>query len=204
MIYTIIEDASPYYIRFTHEGIDNIIKQAESFCLSDYNIDASYGFLHHRLPNESAKSILSHVPMTAQLPEFNDDRVSLFVSTPGMYYRAHKDGLDHRFSINYTVRILDDKCVTSWYSDHDLRHYAIDNLKTNISRECVGFKKENHIPLKSMVARPGECILFNTEIFHDWDNRQSTNYRIVLTLRLKQPYCSSLYFEDIRQTLFGY
>ena len=113
-----------------------------------------------------------------------------------------KDSLYQRFSINYTIQIADEKCVTSWYSDDDLKHYPIDFLKGH-SRECEGFNPKNHTPLKSMIAKPGECILFNTDLFHDWDNSQSDNYRIILTLRIKQPCVGQTYFEDAKKIIFG-
>jgi hypothetical protein len=132
------------------------------------------------------------------------NRISLFISKPGLYYRAHKDGMNNKFSINYVSRVLDDKCITNWYSDEDLKEYAIDNLRTNTSRECDGFVKENHTPLKSMIAKQGECILFNTEIFHDWDNTGSNNERVVLTLRIIPELKPHTYFEDARKMLFNY
>ena len=130
--------------------------------------------------------------------------MSLFISKPGIYYRAHKDGLVNRFSINYMCRVLDDKCVTNWYSDEDLKDYPIDNLPSKWSRECDGFIKENHIPTKSFVAQQGECILFNTELFHDWDNSSSQNERVVLTLRIIEELKPQTYFEDARKILFNY
>ena len=54
-----------------------------------------------------------------------------------------------------------------------------------------------------MTAKPGECILFNTDIFHDWDNQLSNNYRVVLTLRIKQPLTGKIYFEDAKKIIFG-
>jgi hypothetical protein len=141
-----------------------------------------------------------------------EERVSFFISKPGLYYRAHKDGLDTRFSINYTVKILDDKCVTSWYCDDDLKDYQIDPLSVESrrnpltavsSRECVGFVKSNHIPTKTMIAKQGEVILFNTDLFHDWDNTTSVNERVVLTLRIAKPLKSKTYFEDAKRILFG-
>jgi hypothetical protein len=62
-------------------------------------------------------------------------------------------------------------------------------------------KSDSVIPLKSMVAIQGECILFNTDIYHDWDNTQSNNERIVLTLRLENP--GLMYFDDVKKILFG-
>jgi hypothetical protein len=75
----------------------------------------------------------------------------------------------------------------------------MDYLNGN-SRELTGFVKENHTPIKSMVAQQNECILFNTEIYHDWDNSNSSNERVVLTLRSITP--GSVYYDDVKQILF--
>ncbi|MFZ9646005.1 MAG: hypothetical protein ACO29M_04920 [Fluviibacter sp.] len=132
---------------------------------------------------------------------FDTTRVSLFVTQPGFYYRAHKDGLNHRYSINYTVKILDDKCVTSWYRDVDLQQYPIDNLSNRTSRECAGFDKTKHSPMMSMTAVQNEVVLFNTDLFHDFDNSRSTNERMILTLRDIKP--GMVYFDDAKSKLFG-
>ena len=190
-----MEDCSPYYIRFTHDGIDKVINDCLKFI--EGNVFPNK-FTHHIFLDHQAKQILSNTCMT-NLFDFNKRRVSLFVTQPGFYYRPHKDGPDHRFSINYTVKILDDKCVTSWYSDEELKNYPIDNLG-GWSREANGFIKDTHTPLKSMIAQQGEVILFNTDIFHDFDNN-SLNDRIVLTLRVVNP--GAMYFDDAKNILFG-
>jgi hypothetical protein len=193
---SIIEDRSPYYIRFTHDGISDII----DVCLSSIDgVIFTEQFTHHRLDADIAKNILNMVPFSKEI-EFNQSRVSLFVSQPGLYYGAHKDGLNHRFSINYTVKILDNECVTSWYSNEECKDYPIDTLG-GVSRETIGFKKSEHTALKSMIAKPNECILFNTDIFHDFDNTTSINERVVLTLRANQP--GEIYFKDMKKILFG-
>jgi hypothetical protein len=148
MKYEIIEDCSPYYIRYTHEGISDIIDYCNE-CTPKFN---THPFVHHMLPEEKATKMLSLIPASKQL-ELMNNRVSLFISKPGLHYRAHKDGMDHRFSINYVSKVLDDKCITSWYSDDDLKDNPIDKLLKKASRECVGFVKENHTPLKSMIAK---------------------------------------------------
>lgn len=197
MTFKIIEDCSPYYIRFTHEGIEDII----NFACSRVPETSSFpSFKHLRFSAEDCETFHSMLPFKGIL-DFIIPRTSLFISKPGLYYRAHKDGVNHRFSINYCVKILDDKCVTSWYSDEDLREYSIDNLKTKSSRECIGFDKNKHTPIKSMVAKQGECVLFNTEIFHDWDNTFSQNERVVLTLRVQNP--GQIYFNDAKAALFN-
>jgi len=192
----IIEDCSPFYIRFRHPGIDDIIALYSSFLPNTDSLKNS--FSHLMLPSNQAKQILDLCPLS-QYVLLNQNRVSGFVSKPGLYYRAHKDGLDHRFSINYTARVLDNKCITSWYSDQDLKDYAIDNLG-GYSRECIDFDKSKHIPIKQMIANQSEGILFNTDIFHDWDNTKSSNERVVLTLRATDS--GNIYFDDIKQLLY--
>lgn len=192
----IIEDCSPYYIRFKHPGINDIIELYSSFLPDIDNLKSS--FSHLKLPIDQAKQIINLCPLS-QYVSFNQNRISGFVSKPGLYYRAHKDGRDHRFSINYTVKILDNNCITSWYSDQDLQDYVIDDLG-GYSRECINFDKSKHKPIKQMVAKQSEGILFNTDIFHDWDNSTSSNERVVLTLRANNP--GDVYFKDIKQVLY--
>ena len=128
--------------------------------------------------------------------------MSLFITSDGRYYRAHKDGIDNRVSINYTVQILDDKCITSWYNENDLKDYQLDGLTwSNPSKECNEFDPTKHTPVKSMTAKPNEAVLFNTDIFHDWDNSTSSNVRAVLTLRIENQ--CDIYFEDAKKILFG-
>jgi len=195
--YQIIEDCSPYYIRFTHKGINDLIEYCKK-CTPE----VQQKFRHYPLPPTEANEVLKLTPISTLMP-LQVNRVSLFMSPPGIYYRAHKDGLADRFSINYTVIIKDDKCITSWYKDDDLKQYPIDTLG-GLSRECVGFDPIQHKSIKNMIAQQGECILFNTDIFHDWDNKNSDNYRIVLTLRIKESLRGKTYFEDARKMLFGY
>jgi hypothetical protein len=196
MKYKIIEDCSPYFIRFKCEGIEDVLTKSLKY-LED--VPRTTSFVNHRYELSQGLDILSSVPMFEEL-SLEHRRVSMFITPPGIYYRAHKDGLDHRYSLNYTVKILDDKCKTCWYSDEDLKYYNID-LTNNLSRECIGFIKENHKPLKSMTAVQGECILLNTDIYHDFDNSESSNERLVLTFRNVNP--GIMYFEDARQKLFG-
>jgi hypothetical protein len=200
MKYEIIEDCSPYYIRYMHDGMHNIIDYC-NVLTPDINT-LREDFTHYKLrPPESTK-MLGMIP-SRNIPPLEIERVSLFISKPHMKYRAHKDGSFDHVSINYTSKILDDKCVTSWYSDEDLSVYEIDS-KHYGSRECVGFDKSKHTPIKSMVAKPNEAILFNTEIFHDWDNSQSENERVVLTLRPALALRPKIYFETMRRLMFGF
>lgn len=205
---SIIEDASPYYVRFQHPGISDIIDCCLRSLLDLEDIFASRanpehaGFAHVRLDRAQGRRILGMTPVARRLP-LREDRVSLFITQPGYYYRAHKDGLATRISINYPIMVQDRQCQTRWYADQDLAHYAINNLSQQISRECQDFDPAAHEPLCEMTAGLGEGILFNTDIFHDFDNSLSDHYRVVLTLRLDSPLRESLYFDHARDLIFS-
>jgi hypothetical protein len=207
MKYTIIEDCSPFYIRFTHDGIDEFLNLCRESLGDISNFPNWMHYNMSRFNASLANTILEKTPLSRDLT-LRKDRVSYFISGPRLYYRAHKDGWPgDRYSLNYTVTVNDDKCVTSWYSDEDLKDYPMQNYgiaggNVKNSRECVGFDKTKHIPIKTMIAKQGECILFNTDIYHDFDNRESENHRVILTLRNDPP--EHFYFEDARKVLFGY
>lgn len=196
--FEIIEDCSPYYIRFTHPGIKDII----ALCKEELkSLTFDKPFTHHILQPAVSEKILNMTPITNML-SLNRNRVSLFVTQPGYYYRTHKDGLNTRFSINYTVEILDNDCKTSWYDDSAGAAYEKDYL-FGTSRELVDFDKSKHVPLKTMSAIEGECILFNTDLYHDFDNSTSKNQRTVLTLRAERSIVPTTHFDDVKQILFG-
>jgi hypothetical protein len=207
MKYTILEDCSPYYIRFTYTGIESVIDQCSRKyynydTLLDLNATTSINknFVHHKVSPFAAQNILKAVPMSDVL-DICETRVSLFISRGGCMYRPHKDGLDVRCGINYNVHIKDDLCVTGWYNDEQMSDYSIDTLGGR-SREINEFDASRHSPDKTMTAVEGECVLFNTDIYHGWDNGRSENTRVLLTLRFNHP--RNLYFENVRKILFGY
>jgi len=170
---------SPCYLRFTHTTFDEIIHTALGFECEKWHFPIP--FKHHRLSYNIGSTLLKFVPKSEEL-KLRPDRVSFFITQPGTYYRAHKDGSDIRFGINYPILIQDSECITSWYDDSVLGQGMIDTIG-GTSREIVGFRKDNHIPLQSFCMGMGDAVLFNTDIFHDWDNRLSNNRRVILTFR---------------------
>jgi hypothetical protein len=166
---------------------------------SPKQIEFEETFMHYKFPPEIRQKILNTTPLSKSL-NLNQNRASMFITNGGRYYRAHKDGINNRISLNYTVEILDDNCVTSWYSDKDITGYEIVGLDwKQSSREAKGFDKTKHTPIKSMTAKPNECILFNTDIWHDFDNSKSTKRRMVLTLRVND--FANFYFNDAKKLL---
>ena len=86
-VHEIIEDQSPYYIRFTHEGIDDLLTYCHNHIPDLSNITV---FQHYIFPWEQSQKILSLVPAAEVIP-FQKDRVSLFITAPGYAYTAHKE-----------------------------------------------------------------------------------------------------------------
>jgi len=121
----------------------------------------------------------------------------LFITDPGNKSAIHKDGAETRYSINIPISILDDDCLTAWFSDESLK----DARQQNSEYSRIADIDNRPIPIKSMVVKSNECVLFNTDIYHSWDNEKSVNKRIILTLRDID--VANVYFDDVKKTLFG-
>lgn len=206
MDFEIIEDCSPYFIRYKHTGSDEVIamcKEQKSKIID--NLKVKQKFIHSRLPEQTGIEILNKVYKSKEL-SLSTTRVSLFVTQPNHYYRPHRDGLAVPMGINYNVDIVDDKCVTSWYDNEMFQGRPIDNLPSNSSREIKDYNRQVEkniiLPVKSMTAKQGEVILFNTDLFHDVDNENSPNERTILTLR--STLFEKINFFQARKILFGY
>jgi len=196
-MYSILEDCSPYYIKFRYDNLENDLALIKSYIPDTSKF--TRGFTHHALPESDGERILSALPMSQSL-RLRKERVSFFITKPGYYYRAHKDGLNTRISINYMLRVEDTDCLTSWYPDNIAGLYNMD-YEGGHSRELVDFDPRTHEPLKRLNFKQDELVLFNTEIYHDFDNSKSNNERIVLTLRSYE--YDTLYFDKARKRLFG-
>jgi hypothetical protein len=197
-MYTIIEDCSPYYIRFTFDKIKNII----SFVLEQTTVDVKKygGYTHNTIVFKTSEKIISMLPMSTQI-DFETRRVAIFDTPPGGGCGIHKDGVDTRMSINLTLQILDDECTTFWYEDKLFENQPLCgslNYTRNIYQNYETMNKFQ--PIKTMVAKPNEMILFNTDIYHSWNNINSSNHRKILTLRAQN--FKSVYFDDAKKILF--
>jgi len=190
----IIEDASPYFIKFKHSGYDNILAE----CLKFKSAFDKKGFTHYKLPVTSAEKILPWVPKYSEL-DLNLERFSLFISPPGFYYSAHRDGQTINAGLNFAIQIENDTCETHWYDNAEFSEYSI-NTRDGVTRDVINFKRENHIPKKTMILKMGEAVIFNTDIYHDFDNSASDKTRVILTLRSNKPHLWK--FEDYKKILF--
>ena len=203
MNYSIIEDASPYYIRFSFDGLQDIVNFAKSRPRDLYKQRPGQhpGYAHENYGIEDANKIISMLPMSSAVA-FRNQRVAVFNTPPGGGCGPHKDGMDHRVSFNIPIEISDDECQTYWYSDEDFANFAAQG-DTDYGRIVWPNWKDldQFVPVKTMRAKPGEMILFNTDIYHAWTNQNSKNHREILTLRTVT---TSLYFETIRKIIFKF
>ena len=196
-MYTIIEDCSPYYIRFTFNGLENIIKYANAQVAA--NVKQYKGYSHDTLSYTSASAIISMLPISTEI-NLNVNRVAVFTTVPGGGCGIHKDGTNHRISLNIPLEILDEQCITNWYTDEELKDMSLvvdTNYTRNVYLDYTTLNK--FTPVKTMIAQPNEMILFNTDIYHSWDNTGSGNRRKILTLRPAEP--ESIFFDDIKKIL---
>jgi len=200
MIYTIIEDCSPYYIRFNFDGLDKIINFVANQDFKEIDTRIYNAYIHHNFNKELAQQVLSMLPMTSVF-NFKQHRVAIFETPPGQKNGIHKDGINTKVSFNIPIQILDSDCVTSWFTDEELSDCStLDPAALPYARKPKEFSKRLRTPAKTLIVKPNEFILFNTNIWHQWDNSNSTNSRKVLTLRLND---HSLDFNTVKNMLFN-
>jgi len=201
MIYTIIEDCSPYYVRFTFDGLDKLIDFVANQNFKETNIKVYEAYIHHNFNKELAQQVISMLPMSSMF-DFKQNRVAIFETPPGQPRNGiHKDGVDTKVSFNIPIQILDSECVTSWFSDEELSDCdTLDPGALPYTRRPKEFSKRLRTPAKTLIVKPNEFILFNTDIWHRWDNSKSINSRKILTLRLND---NSLDFTAVKNMLFN-
>ncbi len=203
MMLTIIEDSSPYYVKFSMTtageiaGICNAILDGVHY---------KNEFISHPIEHRTATEIIKLIPFFENI-QLNVGRLSMFISRPGIYRPPHKDGARMQFGINIPIEILDNECTTNWYTDESLSKYDyyagpdIHNGQHRQIRELRNYRSGDIVPIASTTMKSSECMLFNVNQFHDWSNKTSLNRRVILALR---PYLSStMTFADAATLLFG-
>jgi hypothetical protein len=213
MKYTIIEDCSPYYITFTHDGIDEYIEFAKQGIPNSFKSIKDPCFINYNMSAYNLKfgaDLVAKTPISQQIP-FRVRKVGWLVTGPHKRYHIHKDGHiepGDQFAINYTVHVRDDLCTTRWYDEADINRYRVDSADHNTGRSIILPEEtvNSIVPLKATTFKPNQVILFNTELWHDWDNSKSPNPRLVLTFRQRviNGNHSVGNFFDARRRLFGY
>ena len=179
MPYTVIEDCSPYYIRFTFLGLPEIIRYVKSQQIETSDYKNTYN--HNTFNPLVGRNILKMLPMHDQFV-WQDTRVSVFSTFPNCVSGIHKDGQHNRVSFNIPITVLDDKCNTYWYDDDSIKDFTVGGEPYTRRVMCNDYTADQLLPLKQMTATPNEMILFNTDIFHRWIIDRAN---AVLTIRTK-------------------
>lgn len=193
----VIEDCSPYFVRFKFDRLEKIISiiRSEEPNLHVDRIDP--GYVHKDFNKNITEKIVSCLPKKFQ---FNFATSAIFETPPEGGCGIHKDGKDNRISFNIPIQVLDNKCVTYWYNDteqFDSLKCKSDFYSRNIFYDYNSMDK--FISSKSMISKENEMILFNTEIFHSWKNYSSKHDRKMFVLRIKDR--DTVYFDDAKKIL---
>lgn len=199
MKYKVIEDCSPFFIRFTWENIESLIDWLRNQQFNGVT-KRYYDYEHINLNEPTATEILNQLPM-ANVFDFMRSRVAIFDTPPGGGCGIHKDGPCIRMGINIPIHVSDNMCQTSWYLDDQFIDAPVAGnsmYSRNVFPNYKDMKKFN--AAKTVTFSPNEAVLFNTEIFHAWTNEGSSNNRSILTLRVNNP--GNVYFEDAKNLLF--
>ena len=209
MFYKIIEDCSPYYVKFTYDGIQNLIDFVNTLPIEFDKIQDVSSYKQYYFPFDDAQEIVNRLPLSTKF-RFKRRWAPLMIMPPGKFTSPHKDSPGELCSFNFPIKIADDKCVVSWYSDEEFTDFNLTYIKsyTNtgriFSRKILPEEYNNKLrsPSKQLILGTDECVLFNTNIFHSIDNTESTNNRIILTLRLIEDTETPVTFEDAKSVLF--
>ena len=199
MKYDIIENCSPFYIRIKFNELPQIISEVQSMPDIVFNHTDYQSYVHSNIIPKVATEFLSKFELFDDY-KFIDTRVGVFTTPPGKGCGIHKDGTIRKVSFNIPIQVLDDKCVTRWYDDETFANTPITGLpySKNVHLDYTTMQK---IPcIKSLVVNAEDMILFNTDIYHSWDNILSTNYRKILTLRLLD---DSISFDEVAKNILS-
>lgn len=180
-MYKILEDNSPYFIKFYLNGIDNVVSECQHIL---NNIPRTGNFQHHKLDIETGIKVIKMLPFSMHFP-INLYRLSLFITPPKYQHYAHIDGDDNTISLNLGIKIQNNLCKTNWY-DKDViykNYKTISNLPYDFLRTESVIDNKKNLAASTATLGQNEFILHNSTIFHDWDNSQSDQERIVLTVR---------------------
>ena len=199
-MYEIIEDCSPYYIKFRYPGLEAFIDAAKKKYHTCSLNDPAH-FYMRTLDFDPGMELLNMLPYRDQF-SLNTNRVSYIISMPGARNHIHIDG--GSVSFNYGINILDQNCITRWYDFDTVESNYISKPNLPMDRYSVSPDQVKNKPipcLKSFTHNDGEAVLFNSDIYHDVDNSTSPHRRAILTFRTVPP--GKIKFEDAKRILFN-
>jgi hypothetical protein len=211
-MFKIIKDCSPCYVLFTYDGLEEYIKLLQDIAnKSDFVISNNKGVtaIQQIYPKYQTEEFYVKNPSDLELiidknpcaELLNLDKSAAFLTTfPGVKSPIHLDinaevNLPVNFRINYPIFVKDNKCITRWYNDlnlinHEKLSYIVDeSLSQPTCVESLNFSQDY-------------AILFNTTIYHEWDNTLSHNKRTIIGMRVDNDH-SDMTYDQAKTILFG-
>jgi len=193
----VIEDCSPYFVRFKFDRLEKIISLIKSEEVNSV-VKLQGTYTHKDFSQNITEKIVDYLPKKFK---FNFLTSAIFETPPGGGSGIHKDGKDNRISLNIPIQISDSKCITYWYDDEE--QFSHLPFKGDLSYTRNVYADHNNLSKfmfsKSMIAQENESILFNTDIFHSWKNYSSEHVRKMFVLRIKDR--NTVYFDDAKKIL---
>lgn len=203
MQYTIIEDASPYYVRFTFEGLSDAIEEIRSIPKPPEKPGGGQlqrEYTQYIFDEETGKHIVEKLGLWDKIA-IKTDRVLIVETPPGGGCGIHKDGAASKTGINIPLLIIDHSCITSWYKEEEFPDQ--EHVYGAYSRNAFGdfyIMNDVYTAIRTLKVIPNEMILMNTDLWHSWDNTKSENFRSLLTLKIDQH--NDLTFDQVKELLF--
>jgi hypothetical protein len=200
-MYEIVEDCSPYYIKFRHPNQEALIQLAREKYFKLNLSNFQHPFPMRTLELDSGMELLNLLPFKDKF-KFRENRVSYIIATPGARNHIHIDGAC--VSFNYGIDMQDNNCITRWYDFETVERTYKSRPNLPMDRYSVSPDQvqNNPIPsINSFTHKQGECILFNSNIYHDVDNKNSSNLRTILTFRAMP--ATEITFDVAKRILFS-
>ena len=155
----LIEDCSPFYIRFTFDDLQKLIDYVKSNADKImYSDPMAKNYSHLSLQLDVAQNIINMLPFK-DIATFIRHRVSIFDTPPGGGSPIHKDGVDNRVSFNIVLTAQDDLCETTWYDEADFQAQPVPyNSYSRIIHWDHHTMGNIYQPIKRLVAKENEMI----------------------------------------------
>jgi hypothetical protein len=178
----IIEDCSPYYIRFRHDNSDEIIKILQELTVLHKRPNNSFT---HYLTADEQYNVTSLGPLKDN-PEMIR-KMAIITVPPGVVSLIH---IDVKWHLNY-IAFQDDAnpAVVNWYNSDLFSNYTLEYLTHGKQWIPVGYDprvddpKAAYTPPEAIVTAKflqGDVVLFNSALFHDFQNRSPITDRSIM------------------------
>jgi hypothetical protein len=200
MFCDILEDHSPFYIKFSFDTILDFLLKCQ-FELKKHALDGQIPIYQRTIDQNLSDNFLNLLPFGNKF-RFQKSRISYIITKPGVKHNVHIDRAS--ISFNFGIDIKDEHCLTSWF-DNELVDKSFTSLSDKNNRAIISnedWAKNPLEPIKTLTQKQNECILFNSDIYHKFDNSLSVNNRIILTLRPELE--DNVTFYDAREILFNF